>query len=81
MTCSRNIVRRISVFIVDLRQRMKIEGWNYGHDIQAYIQGVPKNVPGLCGCCGGDINSIISSFTQLHRSGFNLEFETLYESI
>ena len=27
------------------------------------------------------VNSIISVFTQLHRSGFNSEFETLYESI
>ena len=46
------------------------------------IQGVPKkNVPRLCDCCGGAIDTIISVFIQLHRSGFNLEFETLRESI
>ena len=38
-------------------------------------------VPHLCGCCGGAVYSIISVFTQLHRLGFNLDFETLYESI
>ena len=27
------------------------------------------------------MNSIISVITQLHRPGFNLEFETLHESI
>ena len=27
----------------------------------------------MCGHCGGDANSIISVFTQLHRSGFMLE--------
>ena len=37
-----------------------------------------KLVPGLCGCCEGAVDSIIS---QLSRSGFNLEFETLHESI
>ena len=35
----------------------------------------------LCGCCERAVNSIISAFRQLHRSGFNLEFETLFESI
>ena len=35
----------------------------------------------LCGYRGGVVDSIISVFTQLHRSGFNLEFETLFESI
>ena len=35
----------------------------------------------LCGYCGAAIDSIISVFTQLHRSGFNLEFETLPESM
>ena len=38
-------------------------------------------VPRLCSYCGGAVDSIISVFTQLHRSGFNLEFETLFESI
>ena len=40
-----------------------------------------KIVPCLCGCCGGAVNATISAFSQLHRSGFNLEFETLFESI
>ena len=38
-------------------------------------------MPCLCGYCGGAVDSIIPVFTQLHRSGFNLEFETLYESV
>ena len=38
-------------------------------------------VPRLYGHCGGAVDSIISIVTQLHRSGFNLEFETLFESI
>ena len=38
-------------------------------------------MPRLCGCCGGAVDSIISVFTQLHRSSFNLEFETSYESM
>ena len=40
-----------------------------------------KFVPHLCGYCGGAVYSIISAFMQLHRSSFNLEFETLLESI
>ena len=44
--------------------------------------GFPKIiVPRLCGYCGSTVDSIISIFTLLHRSGFNLEFETLFESI
>ena len=35
----------------------------------------------LSGCCRGAADSIISVFTKLHRSGFNLAFEILYESI
>ena len=38
-------------------------------------------VPRLCGCCEGAVGSIISVFTQLHRPGFNLEVDTLFESI
>ena len=38
-------------------------------------------VPHLCGHCGGAVSFIKSIFTQLHRSGFNLEFETLFGSI
>ena len=30
---------------------------------------------------GGAVDSIISVFTQLHRSDFNFEFKTLFESI
>ena len=40
-----------------------------------------NNCTRLCGYCGGAANSIISVFTQLHWSGFNLEFENLFESI
>ena len=40
-----------------------------------------KIVPRLCGCCEGAVDSVISLFIQLHRSSFNLEFETLFESI
>ena len=39
-----------------------------------------KILPRLYGCCEGAVNSIISDFIQLHRSGFNVEFETLYDS-
>ena len=35
----------------------------------------------LSGYCGGAIDLIITIFTQLHRSAFNLEFETVLESI
>ena len=38
-------------------------------------------VPSLCSYCGGAIGSYVSVFTQLHLSGFNLEFETLFKSI
>ena len=40
-----------------------------------------KIVPCLYGYCGGAVDSIISIFTQLHRSGFNLEFEALFEPL
>ena len=44
--------------------------------------GCPKKlVSRLCDCCGGAVDSSISSFKQLHRSMFNFDFETLYESI
>ena len=32
--------------------------------------------PRLCGYCGGAAYSIILFYSQLHRSGFNTEFET-----
>ena len=54
---------------------------NYILNPSAVIQGVPKFVPRLCGYCGGAVDSITSNFTQLHRSSFNFEFYTLYESI
>ena len=38
-------------------------------------------MPCLHGCCGGALDSIDSIFTQLHRSGFNLESETWYKFI
>ena len=48
----------------------------------SHTRGCPKKiVPRLFFFCGGALDSIISLFTQLHRSGFKLEFETLYESI
>ena len=40
-----------------------------------------KNVPRLSGYCGGAVDLISSVFTQLHISSFNVEFETLLESI
>ena len=44
--------------------------------------GCPKIVASrLCGYCGGAVVLTISLLTQLHRSGFNLEIETLFESI
>ena len=36
---------------------------------------------GFCGYCGGAVDLIMSVFYQLHRLSFNLEFETLFESI
>ena len=48
----------------------------------AVYAGCPKIiVPCLCDDCRGAVDSIMSAFTQLHRSGFNLEFETLFGSI
>ena len=38
-------------------------------------------VPHLRGYCGGAVDSVISVLTQLHRQDFNLESETLRESI
>ena len=46
-----------------------------------YTECHKKNVLRECGYYGGAVDSIISVFTQLHRSGFNLEYETLRESI
>ena len=40
-----------------------------------------KNMPLLCGCYGGAVCSVILDSRHLHRSGLDLEFETLYESI
>ena len=46
------------------------------------IYRVSQNNCALFVCyCGGAVDSIISVFTQLHRSAFNLKFETLFESI
>ena len=46
-----------------------------------HIKGVPKIMPNLCGYCEGAVDSIISVFMQMHRSSFNLELQTLFESI
>ena len=46
-----------------------------------FIQGVHKFVPCLCGYCGGAVDSVFSLLGQLHSLSFNLEFETLFESI
>ena len=35
----------------------------------------------LCGYCGGAADSILSVYSQLHRSGFNLEFGAFFKSI
>ena len=40
-----------------------------------------KIVPRFFGYCGGAVDTIISVFNKLHRSSFNLEFETSFESI
>ena len=40
-----------------------------------------KIVPCLCGYCGGAVHFIVPVLTQLDGSGFNLVFDTLYESI
>ena len=37
--------------------------------------------PRLYDCCGGAVGSVNSVFTQLHRSNFDLEFETILESV
>ena len=43
---------------------------------------VPRKLCSVCNCCcGGAVDSVISVCTQLHRSGFNLDFETSFESI
>ena len=53
-----------------------------GAKIFQICTGCPKIImPCLCGYCGGVVDSVISVFTQLRRSGFNLEFQTLFESI
>ena len=46
-----------------------------------YYRASHKVFARLYGYCGGSVDPIPSVFTQLHRSGFNLIFETLYESI
>ena len=45
------------------------------------LQIVKKIVPRLCGCYGEAIDSLISAFTQLHRSGVIFKFETMYEPV
>ena len=46
------------------------------------MQDVLKIVlPHLFSYCGGDEDSVILTFTQLRRSGFSLEFETLFEAV
>ena len=61
---------------------------NLGHVMQlaffklaGWSRVCPKQiVPCLCCCCGEAVDSIIFAVAQLHRSDFNLEFETLHES-
>ena len=43
--------------------------------------GCPKKLCLVCGCCGRALDSIISNLTQLRRSVYNLEFETLNKAI
>ena len=50
------------------------------HALHRHTGCPKKTVSRLYVCCGGAVDSIISIFTQLHRSSLNLEFETLYES-
>ena len=60
----------------------------YGTFVKLYVQGREIKyraskvvVPHLCGYCGRAVDSIISVSPHLNRSGFNLEFETLLESM
>ena len=47
-----------------------------------FYTGCPKKIVlRLCGYCGGAVDPIISVFSQSHKSSFNLELETLFESI
>ena len=63
-------------------KRMELLEKKTGSASSLYRTRCPKKiVPRLCGCYRGALNSIILVFTQLHRSDFNLEFATLYESI
>ena len=65
-------------------QRLEIKNFHFSRSpaVLSMYTGCPKKiVPHLCGHCRGAVYSIISVFTQLHRSSFNLEFGTLYESI
>ena len=51
-------------------------------DVTEIYTGCPKIIePRLYGYCGGAVRLVISVLTQLYRSSFNLEFETLFESI
>ena len=52
----------------------------YNYQSQKYRVS-KKILPRLCGFCGGVVDSIILVLRQLHRLGFNLKFETLYESM
>ena len=66
-----------------LRRRFEVFKWKkLIFRITSYHTGYPKK---LCPVCEAALEElqIRSSlfFTQLHRPGFNLEFETLYESI
>ena len=39
----------------------------------------PRKLWPVCGYREGAVYSVISDFTQLHRSSFNLEFEIFFE--
>ena len=58
-----------------------VDVYMYVRKIVGLLMVSQKIVSRLCGCCEGAVDSIISDFTQLHRSGLNLEFENLLESI
>ena len=46
-----------------------------------YMRQSQNIVPHLCGCCRGSVTSVFPLLTKVHRSGFSLEFETLFKPI
>ena len=68
----------VSIYIENEDAAFRISGIFYSIRNLQYIQGVQEIVLRLCGCYGGVVDLIILLFTELRRSGFNLEFGTFY---